>query len=117
MRVFIPDGAGGVGTFAIQVARHLGAKFATTASSRGRALVERLGADVVVDYTTHDFAKELRDYDGAFDLVGGDTLKKAFSACSCTRAGRTSTRSPRSSTTRRSRSSSRWASTWRNGYG
>jgi NADPH:quinone reductase-like Zn-dependent oxidoreductase len=79
MRVFIPGGAGGVGTFAIQIAKHLGATVATTASSRGRALVERLGADVIVDYTTRDFAKELRDYDGAFDLVGGDTLKKAFS--------------------------------------
>jgi alcohol dehydrogenase len=79
MRVFIPGGAGGVGTFALQIAKHLGATVATTASSRGRALVERLGADVVVDYTTQDFTKELRDYDGAFDLVGGDTLKGAFS--------------------------------------
>jgi NADPH:quinone reductase-like Zn-dependent oxidoreductase len=79
MRVFIPGGAGGVGTFAIQIAKHFGATVATTASSRGRTLVERLGADVVVDYTTHDFAKELRDYDGAFDLVGGDTLTSAFS--------------------------------------
>src|SRR5262249_30684254 len=79
MRVFIPGGAGGVGTFALQIAKHLGATVATTASSRGRALVERLGADVVVDYTTQDFTKELRDYDAAFDLVGGDTLTGAFS--------------------------------------
>jgi NADPH:quinone reductase-like Zn-dependent oxidoreductase len=79
MRLFIPGAAGGVGTFALQIAKHLGATVATTASPRGRALVERLGADVVVDYTTRDFAKELRGYDGAFDLVGGDTLGRAFS--------------------------------------
>ena len=78
-RVFIPGGAGGVGTFALQLAKHFGATVATTASPRGRALVERLGADVVVDYTTQDFTKELRDYDAAFDLVGGDTLKGSFS--------------------------------------
>jgi NADPH:quinone reductase-like Zn-dependent oxidoreductase len=79
MRLFIPGAAGGVGTFALQIAKHFGATVATTASPRGRALVERLGADIVVDYTTRDFAKELRDYDAAFDLVGGDTLARAFS--------------------------------------
>lgn len=78
MRVFVPGGAGGVGTFAIQLAKHFGATVATTASVRGRALVERLGADVVVDYTTEDFANVLHDYDGAFDLIGGDTLMRAF---------------------------------------
>ncbi|AKT42511.1 NADP-dependent oxidoreductase [Chondromyces crocatus] len=78
MRVFIPGGAGGVGTFAIQIAKHLGATVATTASARGRALVERLGADVVVDYTTQDFTTVLREYDAAFDLIGGDTLLRAF---------------------------------------
>lgn len=78
MHVFISGGAGGVGTFAIQLAKHLGAFVATTASARGRALVERLGADVVVDYTTTDFAAVLRDYDGAFDLVGGETLARTF---------------------------------------
>lgn len=50
LRVFIPGGAGGVGTFAIQLAKWLGAEVTTTASPRGRALVERLGADVVIDY-------------------------------------------------------------------
>lgn len=79
MRVFIPGGAGGVGTFALQIAKLLGAKTATTASARGRALVERLGADVVVDYTTDDFTKVLSDYDAAFDLVGADSLTRAFS--------------------------------------
>ncbi|AKF87356.1 alcohol dehydrogenase [Myxococcus fulvus] len=79
MRVFIPGGAGGVGTFAIQLAKHLGATVATTASARGRRLVERLGADVVVDYTTQDITTELREYDAALDLVGGDTLTQTFS--------------------------------------
>ncbi|HEY2515793.1 MAG TPA: NADP-dependent oxidoreductase [Polyangiaceae bacterium] len=79
MRLFIPGGAGGVGTFALQLAKHFGATVATTASPRGRPLVERLGADVVVDYTTQNFTQELRDYDGAFDLVGGSSLWRAFS--------------------------------------
>jgi alcohol dehydrogenase len=78
-RIFIPGGAGGVGTFAIQIAKHLGATVATTASTRGRSLVERLGADVIVDYTSEDFVASLRDYDGAFDLIGGETLARTFS--------------------------------------
>jgi len=78
-RIFIPGGAGGVGTFALQLARWLGAEVATTASARGEALVRRLGAQVVIDYTRERFEKKLRGYDGAFDLVGGDTLSRAFS--------------------------------------
>ena len=59
-RVFIPGGAGGVGTFAIQIAKHLGAKVATTASPRGEALVKRLGADVVIDYSRERFEEKYR---------------------------------------------------------
>lgn len=77
-RIFIPGGAGGVGTFAIQLARHFGAHVATTASPRGEALVRRLGADVVVDYTRERFEERLTDYDCAFDLIGGDTLARLF---------------------------------------
>ena len=77
-RVFIPGGAGGVGTFAIQLAKHLGAHVATTASARGEALVRRLGADVVIDYTRERFEDTLSGYDGAFDLMGGDTLERTF---------------------------------------
>lgn len=77
-RVFIPGGAGGVGTFAIQIAKWLGAEVTTTASPRGRELVERLGAERVIDYTAQDFADTVRDMDGAFDLIGGDTLEKCF---------------------------------------
>lgn len=77
-RIFIPGGAGGVGTFAIQLAKWLGAEVTTTASPRGRALVEELGADVVIDYTTERFEEQLRGMDGAFDLLGGETLMKSF---------------------------------------
>lgn len=76
--VFIPGGAGGVGTFAIQIAKWLGAEVTTTASPRGKALVERLGADVVVDYTIQRFEEQIGQMDGAFDLIGGDTLDKTF---------------------------------------
>jgi NADPH:quinone reductase-like Zn-dependent oxidoreductase len=78
-RIFIPGGAGGVGTYALQLARFFGAEVATTASPRGEALVRKLGAQVVVDYTRERFEDRLRDYDGVFDLVGGDTLARAFS--------------------------------------
>jgi alcohol dehydrogenase len=77
-RVFISGGAGGVGTFAIQLARHFGAAVATTASPRGEALVRRLGADVVIDYTRERFDDLLHDYDAAFDLRGGDELARTF---------------------------------------
>jgi alcohol dehydrogenase len=77
-RLFIPGGAGGVGTFAIQIAKHLGAYVATTASARGEALVKRLGADLVIDYTHERFEGSLEGYDAAFDLVGGDTLARLW---------------------------------------
>src|ERR1700730_12056796 len=78
-RVFIPGGAGGVGTFAIQIAKHLGAHVATTTSPRGEALVKRLGADVVIDYERERFEEKLSGYDCAFDLLGGDTLARLWS--------------------------------------
>lgn len=77
-RIFIPGGAGGVGTFAIQIAKWLRAEVTTTASPRGRALVERLGADHVIDYTAQRFEDMVHGMDGAFDLIGGDTLEKCF---------------------------------------
>ncbi len=78
-RVFIPGGAGGVGTFAIQIAKHLGAQIATTASPRGEALVKRLGADVVIDYSRERFEDKLSGYDCSLDLLGGDTLARLWS--------------------------------------
>lgn len=77
-RIFISGGAGGVGTFAIQIAKHLGAEVATTASPRGEALVRQLGADTVIDYTQEHPASVFSRFDGVFDLIGWDTLKQAF---------------------------------------
>ncbi len=77
-RIFISGGAGGVGSFAIQIAKHLGVQVATTASPRGEALVRQLGADMVIDYTQERHASVLSGFDGAFDLIGGDTLEQAF---------------------------------------
>lgn len=62
-KVFIQAGSGGVGTFAIQLAKHLGAFVATTTSSANTDLVKSLGADLVIDYKTQDFATILKDYD------------------------------------------------------
>ncbi|MDI9877818.1 NADP-dependent oxidoreductase [Flectobacillus longus] len=62
-KVFIQAGSGGVGTFAIQLAKHIGAYVATTTSSANTALVKKLGADLVIDYKTQDFATILKDYD------------------------------------------------------
>ena len=74
-RVLIQAGAGGIGTFAIQLAKVIaGAYVATTASERGRALVERLGADEVIDYRAVDFWKVLHGYDCLYDVFGGKSL-------------------------------------------
>jgi alcohol dehydrogenase len=78
-RIFIPGATGGVGTFAIQIAKQLGAHVATTASPGGEALVKRLGADVVIDYSRERFEYKLSGYDCAFDLLGGDTLTRLWS--------------------------------------
>lgn len=78
-KVFIQAGSGGVGTFAIQLAKHLGATVATTTSTANVSLVKSLGADVVVDYKTQDFEKILRDYDVVLNSQDGKTLKKSLS--------------------------------------
>lgn len=62
-KVFIQAGSGGVGTIAIQLAKHLGATVATTTSTTNVALVKSLGADMVIDYKKEDFADKLKDYD------------------------------------------------------
>jgi NADPH:quinone reductase-like Zn-dependent oxidoreductase len=78
MRILITGGAGGVGLFAIQLAKLMGAHVITTASPRGAALVKASGADEVIDYTVGDFSAHLRQLDGVFDLIGGETLDKCF---------------------------------------
>ena len=77
-KVLIHAGSGGVGTFAIQLAKHLGATVATTASAANFDLVRGLGADVVVDYRTEDFETIARDYDVVFETLGGKTLEKSI---------------------------------------
>jgi len=77
-KVFISGGAGGVGTFAIQIAKWLGAHVTTTASPRGEALVCSLGCDEVIDYTAQDISKAGRRFDAGFDLIGGNTLEQMF---------------------------------------
>ena len=77
-KVFIPAGSGGIGTFAIQLARHLGAKVGTTTSTGNIELVTKLGADEVVDYKKDEFETVLRGYDVVLSTLRGDTLEKAI---------------------------------------
>ena len=77
-KVFISGGAGGVGTFAIQIAKWLGAQVTTTASKRGEALVRSLGCDEVIDYTAQEISSEQGRFDAGFDLIGGKTLEQMF---------------------------------------
>ena len=77
-KVLIHAGSGGVGTFAIQLAKHVGATVATTTSAANVDLVRRLGADVVVDYKKDAFEKVLRDYDVVVNSLGKDTLEKSL---------------------------------------
>jgi NADPH:quinone reductase-like Zn-dependent oxidoreductase len=77
-KVFIQAGSGGVGTFAIQLAKHLGATVATTTSTANIDLVRRLGADVVIDYRKDDFETILDGYDVVLNSLDGKTLKKSL---------------------------------------
>jgi len=77
-KVLIHAGSGGVGTFAIQLAKHVGATVATTTSTANVDLVRSLGADVVIDYKTDDFADVLRDYDVVVNSLDKVTLEKSL---------------------------------------
>jgi NADPH:quinone reductase-like Zn-dependent oxidoreductase len=77
-KVLIHAGSGGVGTFAIQLAKHIGATVATTTSTANVDLAKGLGADVVVDYKKEDFEKILRDYDVVLNSLSKDTLEKSL---------------------------------------
>lgn len=77
-RVLIHAGSGGIGTFAIQLAKHLGAHVTTTASAKNHALVESLGADVAIDYKVARFEDVARDQDVVLDTQGGETLRRSF---------------------------------------
>jgi alcohol dehydrogenase len=77
-KVLIHAGSGGVGCFAIQLAKHLGASVATTASAPSFDLVKRLGADTAIDYRKGDFATMLKDYDVVLNSLPGETLAKSL---------------------------------------
>jgi NADPH:quinone reductase-like Zn-dependent oxidoreductase len=76
--ILIQGGAGGVAGFAIQLAKHLGAKVITTASAANHDYVRRLGADQVIDYNVEDFSKTVADCDVVFDTVGGDVRAGSY---------------------------------------
>ena len=78
-KVLIHAGSGGVGTFAIQLAKHVGATVATTTSTANIGLVKELGADVVVDYKKDDFERVVNDYDVVLNSLGPETLVKSVS--------------------------------------
>ncbi|GAB6524251.1 MULTISPECIES: NADP-dependent oxidoreductase [Bacillus cereus group] len=77
-KILIHAGSGGVGTFAIQLAKIMGAIVTTTASEAGANLVTSLGADEIINYKTEKFEDILKNYDAVFDTIGGTTLEKSF---------------------------------------
>ena len=77
-KVLIHGGAGGIGAIAIQLAKHLGAYVATTASGRDIPYVKELGADEAIDYKSQAFEDLLQNYDAVYDTVGGEVYTKSF---------------------------------------
>ncbi|HKX24173.1 MAG TPA: NADP-dependent oxidoreductase [Candidatus Saccharimonadales bacterium] len=77
-KILIHGGAGGIGTIAIQLAKHLGAYVATTVSEKNKDYAVQLGADEVIDYKVERFEEKLQDFDAVFDTVGGDTYERSF---------------------------------------
>jgi NADPH:quinone reductase-like Zn-dependent oxidoreductase len=76
--ILIQGGAGGVAGFAIQLAKHIGARVITTASTANHDYVRALGADEVIDYHTADFTQKIADCDAVFDTVGGEVALKSY---------------------------------------
>jgi NADPH:quinone reductase-like Zn-dependent oxidoreductase len=76
--VLVHGGAGGVAGFAIQLARHLGARVISTASAANHAYVRSLGADEVIDYRAHDFTQAVSGCDAVLDTVGGEVTARSF---------------------------------------
>lgn len=77
-KVFIPAGSGGIGTFAIQLAKYLGAQVGTTTSTTNIDLVKRLGADEIIDYKQQEFEQVLQGYDLVLGTVRGDGIEKSL---------------------------------------
>lgn len=78
-KILIHGGAGGIGTIAIQLAKHLGAFVATTIRAEDKAYVIELGADQVIDYQNEKFEDLVKDFDAVFDTVGGEVMTRSFS--------------------------------------
>jgi NADPH:quinone reductase-like Zn-dependent oxidoreductase len=76
--ILIQGGAGGVAGFAVQVAKHIGARVITTASAANHDYLRKLGADQIIDYTKQDFTKIVSGCDAVFDTVGGDVVNRSF---------------------------------------
>jgi NADPH:quinone reductase-like Zn-dependent oxidoreductase len=76
--ILIQGGAGGVASFAIQLAKHIGARVISTASAANLDYVRKLGADQVIDYNAQDFTKVVSGCDAVFDTVGGDVAMRSF---------------------------------------
>ena len=76
--ILIQGGAGGVASFAIQLAKHIGARVITTASAANHAYLRGLGADQIIDYNAQDFTKVVSGCDAVFDTVGGDVTQRSF---------------------------------------
>ncbi|MEI6737085.1 MAG: NADP-dependent oxidoreductase [Pseudomonadota bacterium] len=79
-KALIHAGSGGIGTFAIQLGKWIGATIATTTSQRNVPLVKRLGADMVIDYTSQQFEVAMQEADFIFDTLGGETLLRSINA-------------------------------------
>jgi NADPH:quinone reductase-like Zn-dependent oxidoreductase len=77
--ILIQGGAGGVAGYAIQLAKHIGARVITTASAVNHDYVKSLGADQVIDYNEDDFARLVKDVDAVFETVGGEVAMRSFS--------------------------------------
>lgn len=77
-KILIHGGSGGIGSVAVQLAKHIGAYVATTANSDDVEYLKKLGADEVIDYKSQKFSELLSDFDGVFDTIGGDTYKDSF---------------------------------------
>jgi NADPH:quinone reductase-like Zn-dependent oxidoreductase len=76
--ILIQGGAGGVAGFAIQLAKHIGARVITTASAANHDYVRSLGADEIIDYNAQDFTQAVKNCDAVFDTVGGEVAQKSF---------------------------------------
>ena len=77
-KILIHGGTGGIGVFAIQIAKYLGAYVATTVSGINKKFAKELGADEVIDYKEGSFENILKNYDAVFDTIGGETYVKSF---------------------------------------